>query len=223
MIMFTIETPMSTDNYIPEKVFILARHAETEANVKGIACGFIDSPLTSRGIIQAEGLGRNLQKTVSGKVSIVHSALQRSIDTAHIIAQFLDVESTTVNPDMNEHSFGDWEGLPWHDVLNYLNEGMNPPGGESRSMYRARVVGCLKEILNKSKGDSIPLIVAHGGTFYALASFYGFYPKEMGNCSAVQFIPSGDPNLCKWNTRIINYQDGTWIDDIIFFQEEVYA
>jgi len=211
------------DSDIPEKMFILVRHAETEANVKEIACGFLDSPLTARGIIQAESLGRNLKKTVDGKVSIVHSALQRSIDTAHIIAQFLDTDDTTLNSDMNEHSFGDWEGLPWHDVLNYLNKGINPPNGESRSIYRARVVDCLKRTLNKSKDDSIPLIVAHGGTFYALASLYGFYPKEIGNCSAVQFIPSGDPNICKWKTRTINYQDGIWIDDIIFFQEVAHA
>jgi len=214
---------MLSDNYIPEKMFILVRHAETWANVKEIACGLLDSPLTARGIIQAESLGINLQKTVTGKVSIVHSALQRSIDTAHIIARFLDAENTTLSPDMNEHFFGDWEGLPWRNVLNYLNEGMNPPGGESRAMYRARVVDCLRHILSNSKDDSIPLIVAHGGTFYALASLYGFYPKEIGNCSAVQFIPSGDPNICKWKTRTINYQDGIWIDDIIFFQEGAHA
>ncbi len=208
---------------IHEKAFILIRHAETEANLKQIACGLLDSPLTLNGISQAENLGRNLQKTISGKVSIVHSALRRSIDTAHIIAKFLDVENMTQNPDMNEHSFGDWEGQPWCDVLANLNEGLCPPNGESREMYRTRIVSCLNDILSSSKDDHIPLIVAHGGTFYALASLYGFYPKEIENCGAVHFVPFGDPNICKWKTRKINHQNKEWIDDIIFFPEGVYA
>lgn len=208
---------------IPEKAFILIRHAETEANLKEIACGLLDSPLTPRGIAQAEALGKNLQKTINGRVSIVHSALRRSIDTANIIARFLNVENKTLNPGINEHSFGDWEGRPWCDVLSYLNEGLNPPGGESRAIYRARVVDCLRSILSESKDDSIPLVIAHGGTFYALASLYGFYPKEIENCGAVHFIPSGDPNICKWRIKRINHQNGIWIDDAIFFQEGAYA
>jgi broad specificity phosphatase PhoE len=207
-----------TNINIPEREFILIRHAETEANLKKIACGLMDSPLSLRGISQAESLGKSLQKAISGKVSIVHSALRRSIDTAHIIAQFLDVENTILKPDMNEHSFGDWEGRPWRDVLNCLNEGLDPPGGESRAMYRTRVVDCLRNILSESQDNKIPLIVAHGGTFYVLASLHGFYPKEIENCGAIHFIPTGDPNICKWKTRRISHQDGTWIDDTIFFQ-----
>ena len=53
-----------TNISIPEKAFILIRHAETEANTKEIACGLMDSPLTPRGIYQAERLGKNLQKNM---------------------------------------------------------------------------------------------------------------------------------------------------------------
>lgn len=64
---------------------VLLRHGESTANVSGRFAGWLDVPLTRRGIRQAHGAGRSL--AAFGPAQIHTSALGRAINTAHLVAE----------------------------------------------------------------------------------------------------------------------------------------
>lgn len=185
---------------IAHKPFILIRHGETYANTEKLTCGLMDSQLTKEGVRQASEIGNFLyKKFYNTNIEIFHSSLTRSKMTAKIASRKLKKIDLKEFGDLNEQSFGAWEGLKWDEVIKYLENGLVPPGGESRQVYTSRVVNAINHILSVSNG--LPIIVAHGGTFFALANSLGMYPKDMGNCCIVEFIPSIDNNKT-WETYI---------------------
>ena len=92
----------------------LIRHGETAWNLIKRRQGRLDSPLTERGVAQAEVLGRCLRKLLNGNtVQIISSPLGRAMTTATIIADHLgiDQESIVAEPLLAEHHMGHWQGL----------------------------------------------------------------------------------------------------------------
>ena len=92
----------------------LVRHGETAWNLIRRRQGCLDSPLTERGVAQAEALGRYLRKLLNGDaVQISSSPLGRAMSTATIIAEHLgiDKESIVVEPLLAELHQGHWQGL----------------------------------------------------------------------------------------------------------------
>ena len=135
----------------------LVRHGETAWNLIGRRQGRLDSPLTKRGVAQAEVLGRCLRKLLNGDAvrHITSSPLGRAMVTATIIADHLgiDQENIVAEPLLAEHHMGHWQGLSnaqiderfpgarqeraenkWEYVI---------PGGESYAKVHERAIAWL--------------------------------------------------------------------------------
>ena len=101
-------------------IIYLFRHGETEWNVEGRRQGHKNSPLTSRGKLQARNNAHCLQRNSSlAKPIIVYSSpLGRAKDTASIILNELDISTNSIifEDRLMESSFGKWEGLTDHEV-----------------------------------------------------------------------------------------------------------
>ena len=92
---------------------LLVRHGETEWNRVNRYQGWCDSPLTERGIAQAEAVGLFLS-TFAGTASaeLVASPIGRARHTAEIIHARLGGNSPLRFDDrLREISLGSWEGL----------------------------------------------------------------------------------------------------------------
>lgn len=187
---------------LPQRSFYLLRHAETMANTQELACGLLDSPLTPRGYEQAKEAAVIISKFRKQPTSIYHSALSRSFETAKVIADFNNLSMIECS-DLNEHNFGEWEGFPWCHVLSLLNSNHIPPKGESRKTYIQRVRKAFFKILSEANLNNPPLIVGHGGTFFALGQLYQFNVIDVANCQLFYFDSQNPPkNYVPWRTLL---------------------
>jgi broad specificity phosphatase PhoE len=144
----------------------LLRHGETEWNVAGRFQGRLDSPLTDRGIAQAEACGRLLSAT-SGKVDAMFaSPLGRTRQTDSIIRLFGSYPDTQWESRLEEVSVGSWDGLTHVDIdacWPGLLDGTTPfnwffrsPDGESYDAATARVSAWLHDLAG------VVVAVSHG-------------------------------------------------------------
>lgn len=100
--------------------------------------------------------------------AIVSSPIQRTLDTAHILANELGL-GVNVNQDIAEISFGDWDGHTNSEVMSkWPDEFANwrgswtvsPPNGESLEVFDARVKNALTTILEENQGRTV-VVVSH--------------------------------------------------------------
>jgi broad specificity phosphatase PhoE len=153
------------------KQLTLIRHAATD--LSGTFCGHIDPCLNHSGAAQVQELincllGRNF-------TAVYSSDLCRAKETAEPIARSGGVPLHLLRG-LREIAFGEWEGLRWNEL-----EGRFPceaqawiegyphcaaPGGEIFDAFQARVMRCIREILDASSGSIC--IVSHGGVIRLL-------------------------------------------------------
>ena len=154
-------------------ILLLIRHGETEWNTLCKFQGCTDIPLAKEGIKQAELLKNRL----NGNFDYIYSSpLSRAFETANILASNTDKE-VTIDPEIREINFGEWEGLTIHDISEkypdifkaWRNDKIESYicGGDS-SMHNAanRAKKCILDIVLKHRGKKIA-IVAHGGIIKA--------------------------------------------------------
>jgi broad specificity phosphatase PhoE len=124
---------------------LLVRHGETDHNVAGIAQGWNDSPLSTRGRDQVQRLAGRIAGHEPD--AIFCSPLGRAVSTAEAIAKVTGLEITLVD-DLREMSYGSWENRSFLDVRrddadNFSRWISDPdfasPGGESHTEVRNRV------------------------------------------------------------------------------------
>ncbi|TGW15673.1 histidine phosphatase family protein [bacterium NHP-B] len=182
---------------LPLTPFYLMRHPETEANTQQLACGFLDSPLTAKGMTQAHDVAKILPQNIK---MIYHSALTRTRHTAHMLASAQNCH-TIERPALNEFHFGAWEGQKWDRVKAALDKNQVPPGGESNQQFIQRTYAALHSILTKHTHDTEPLIVAHGGTFHALGMIYQHMGCPIHNAALYAFTPAPEKPGMPWSVR----------------------
>ncbi len=147
----------------------VVRHGETEWNKLMQLQGHTDSPLTKRGLAQAELLSEYIRYR-SFDV-LISSDLYRAAHTAKLINKHLGLPIIK-NKDIRERSFGILEGHTLLEIQEKYNTAFKAytsrkstfelPDGESLVQFNERVIGAIHEIANQYKGKSI-LLVAHGG------------------------------------------------------------
>ncbi len=162
---------------MPEETTILmARHGETRWNLAQRMQGQKDSPLTEKGISQAETLLNTLRARMhtGGKGLPVKAAwsscLGRAVKTARICAEGLNIGMTAAEG-LNEIALGQWEGLTfseaekmspeqfynfWHRPSEYVPTA----GGETFLQLQKRMLDVLKNIHERHHGENI-LVVSH--------------------------------------------------------------
>lgn len=106
----------------------LVRHGETVLNIEKRYQGYGDSPLTERGISQAQALGEKMKDVKIDKA--YSSDLGRVIATTRYILGDRDMEINQLKG-LREFYWGDWEGLTYQEI----GEKYNFPTGPERSKY----------------------------------------------------------------------------------------
>ncbi|MBP7359129.1 MAG: histidine phosphatase family protein [Prevotella sp.] len=151
----------------------LVRHGETVDNVNQILQGQTDGQLTPNGILQAEKVRDNLKK--SHFDAIVSSDLQRSVDTALIIAQphGLEVEKIQL---LRERDWGGFTG----EFIPDLKDKVWPDDIETLEHMMARAHNFITYIKASYK-DKHVLAVGHGIINKAIQAVY--YNKTMSEIS----------------------------------------
>ena len=166
----------------------LLRHGETVWNVERRLQGQKDSPLTSRGIAQAQTLAKLLGETIDdlAAFTLVASPLGRTWQTAVIVAEGLGLDSRAIRfePRLKEHHFGQWEGLTWGEVETGAPDlwagreadkwNFQAPGGESYALVAARASSWLAE----RNGSDKLIVVSHGLAGRVLRGLYGGLSQE---------------------------------------------
>ena len=115
---------------------LLIRHGETALNVARTVQP-ADTPLSPRGLAQAEALARRM--ATLGLAAIVSSDLPRAWRTAEALAVTtgLRVEPSAL---LHERNFGDLRGRPYDSMgFDPLHMVDAPPNGESAEAFRQRV------------------------------------------------------------------------------------
>jgi probable phosphoglycerate mutase len=150
------------------KKIYLIRHGQTDFNLKGVVQGSgIDAPLNATGLAQAQAFFDSYQ-TVSFD-QVYYTGLIR---TKQSIQKFLDLSiPSTSLPDLNEISWGKYEGTPmtpedgeyYKHMLNQWKQGnldYSIEGGESPNQVAVRMRSGIKSIL-EGPGETV-LVCMHG-------------------------------------------------------------
>lgn len=179
----------------------LVRHGETEANVAGLYSGHAPTPLTERGIVQAQSLSGLLRNVPFDNV--LCSELERARHTTQLILAERDVP-VRVMPELNEMFFGDWEmrhhrDLAREDAENYAvwcNDWQNatPTNGEGFQAFSQRVERFIAQLAEYKDSKNL-LVVSHQGVLSVLVARLLFMPTaamwhfriEQGCWSAIDF------------------------------------
>lgn len=136
----------------------LIRHGETEWSLSGQHAGRTDLPLTPRGEIMARELGERLR--VIPFDLVLTSPLLRARRTCEL-AGF--AASSTVEPDLAECNYGDFEGRTAHEIRATRPDWdifrMGSPSGESPTELGARADRLIDRL--RQLGGNIALF-SHG-------------------------------------------------------------
>jgi broad specificity phosphatase PhoE len=165
-------------------VIFLVRHGETEWNLARRYQGWGDSPLTGRGIAQAEAVGRRLRVLPEARgVQVVASPLGRARRTAELIqATRSDPALVRFDERLKEVSIGDWDGLDRDEIavsapgiFDRYGPGewyFHCPGGETYDDFAGRIGAWLDD-----HRDQTLIAVAHGIVTRVLRGLYAGLPR----------------------------------------------
>lgn len=157
--------PMSKTD-LPE-LWVL-RHGETEWNVAERLQGRLDSPLTPRGVAQAEEQGKILRaQALPADARLLSSPSGRALRTAQIVGRALN-RQVRQDPALMEIDLGAWQGVLLANIPEAraaADRGDDPhlwkfsgPGCERLEDMAARLWGVLDKL------DGPAVIVTHGVT-----------------------------------------------------------
>jgi ribonuclease H / adenosylcobalamin/alpha-ribazole phosphatase len=197
----------------PTKMLLL-RHGQTELSVGRRYSGRGNPPLTELGQRQAAAAARHLGQR-DDIAAVVSSPLQRAYDTATAAAKVLGLD-VTVDDDLIETDFGDWEGLTFGEAAQrdpgvhgqWLRDtSVAPPGGgESFDAVAWRVRRARSRIVCEYGGATV-LVVSHVTPIktllrLALDAGEGILYRlhlDLASLSIAEFYPDGGSSV-----RLVN-------------------
>jgi phosphoserine phosphatase len=163
----------------------VTRHGETQWNVEKRVQGFLDSPLTERGVWQAKKLGAAMADISFD--AIYSSPSGRALQTANHILHDRPLQ-IQMHDALREICQGIWQGKQMAELEATDSERMrtywNDPvhyepveGGESFTEVQARIVPFIEDLLHTHAGRTI-LVVTHGVTLKVLMAHFEGRPME---------------------------------------------
>jgi ribonuclease H / adenosylcobalamin/alpha-ribazole phosphatase len=165
------ETPVSPAGWTGARGeptrFLLLRHGQTELSIHRRYSGRGNPALTDVGNAQADAAAQYLGRR-GGVATVIASPLQRAYDTAAKAAKALGLD-VTVDDDLIETDFGDWEGLSFSEAAErdpdlhrkWLRDtSISPPNGESFDSVADRVQRARNRIIAEHAGETV-LVVSH--------------------------------------------------------------
>lgn len=182
---------------------VLLRHGESQWNLENRFTGWVDVPLTPRGIQEAKNAGDKLRGFTFDRAFT--SVLARANETLRLALEAIGQSGLPVVKDkaLNERMYGELQGLNKAETAKKYGEAqvkiwrrsydIPPPGGESLKDTAERVLPYYEQTIKPYllKGETI-LIAAHGNSLRALT-------MELEQLSREQVlelnIPTGAPVL----------------------------
>jgi broad specificity phosphatase PhoE len=165
---------------------LLIRHGETQWNAERRYQGQLDSPLTERGIAQADAIARRLAEIHEfDSAPVVASPLGRARQTAKIICANRKSTSFETDDRLGEVTLGSWDGLCRNEIEArspgiFETHGpyewyFHSADGERYDAFQARLSAFLEDALARPK----LIIVAHGVVSRVLRGLYAGMPREV--------------------------------------------
>jgi probable phosphoglycerate mutase len=161
---------------------VLIRHGQTEWSAAGRHTSHTDLPLTAEGERQARVLG----ETLTGRrfAVAVSSPRRRAIDTAALAG----LTVTTVDDDLAEWDYGEYEGLTSKEIRagrpdwQLWRDGC--PGGESPEQLRVRIDRLLARV-RPVLADGDVALVGHGHCLRVVGARWAGLPVATGGVLAL--------------------------------------
>ncbi len=171
------------------------RHGATAANLAGLRCGGdLDVPLTDLGREQAAHAARRIAGLALPVGLIVTSDLQRTRETASIIAAALPDAQVVVEPAFAERRLGEWNLRPVAETQPWFEARCTPPGGESDAEFTDRIARALRGL--KAQLPQRPLLVGSKGVARVMAELIGLPERlELDNGAIAELDFAGKPCL----------------------------
>ena len=164
----------------------LVRHGQTEFNRERRIQGHNDSPLTERGVRQAEAVGRLLRDLIRDPLGwrIVSSPLGRAHATARIIASIVKGPEVELDDRLKEMSWGSSDGRLRSDLEAETPDTFGktgwafdaPTGGESYDAVHARVAEWLASL--PPEPERRVIAVSHGISGRVLRGLYANLDRD---------------------------------------------
>ncbi len=182
---------------------VLLRHGESQWNLENRFTGWVDVPLTPRGVQEAKNAGDKLRGFTFDRAFT--SVLVRANETLRLALDAIGQSNIPVEKDkaLNERMYGELQGLNKAETAKKYGEAqvkiwrrsydVPPPGGESLKDTAERVLPYYEQTIKPYllKGETI-LVAAHGNSLRALI-------MELEQLSREQVlelnIPTGAPLL----------------------------
>jgi broad specificity phosphatase PhoE len=186
----------------PARIFVI-RHGETPGNAARVV-QTPETPLSPRGVLQAERLARRLAD--EGIHHILASDLARAAMTAEPLAAATGAP-VTHDSLLQERNFGDIRGTAYADLdVDILAPDYAPPGGEDWATFHGRVGRAWARIREAAAGTRGHLaVVTHGLVCFSLVRNHFTLPPgegvplRFGN-TALTLVDAAPP----WMVRRLN-------------------
>jgi broad specificity phosphatase PhoE len=191
-------------------LFTLVRHGETSANTGGVWHGATDTPLSERGLRQAERVAAHLAQRHADARGLYTSPLERARHTAEAIERATSLPAR-IEAGISEYDLGSWEGKTYASLLkeHQLWQNMQrdpdfaPHGGESARDVVARFLATLEGIAERHPGERV-IVVSHGGAMAlfmsaALRGRLGEWYDPMHNCAISELVLVPEPALLRFD------------------------
>ncbi len=190
---------------------ILLRHGETVWNKENRLQGCKDIPLSPEGVTQISRTGKHLADFPFQIDTILSSPLTRAVESARTVAKELRFPTSHifVEPLFLERSFGEGEGLTYHEALARYPDS-NYPGMETLPQLCARAGQAVELCTRKYPGQNI-LVVAHGAIIKAVLvamseGTIGYFDEKVWIENGSYCMLEGEPG--HWRISFHNASDG---------------
>ncbi|HWG95588.1 MAG TPA: 2,3-bisphosphoglycerate-dependent phosphoglycerate mutase [Nitrospira sp.] len=186
---------------------VLLRHGESQWNLENRFTGWVDVPLSAKGVEEAKQAGEKLRGFAFDRA--FSSVLTRANETLRIVLEVLGQTHIPIEKDkaLNERMYGDLQGLNKAETAKKYGDAqvkiwrrsydVKPPGGESLKDTAERALPYYQNMIKPHllKGETI-IIAAHGNSLRALVMELDQLSKE----EVLELnIPTGVPLLYEFD------------------------
>ena len=170
---------------------VLVRHGESQWNLENRFTGWVDVPLSEKGIKEAQAAGDKIKKENLHFDKAYTSNLQRAQNTLKFILEKTGQSDLPVEKDeaLNERHYGDLQGLNKAETAKKFGDeqvkiwrrsyDIPPPNGESLKDTAARTLPYFESKILKDLKDGKNIIVAaHGNSLRSIVMHLDKLTKE---------------------------------------------
>jgi 2,3-bisphosphoglycerate-dependent phosphoglycerate mutase len=170
---------------------VLVRHGESQWNLENRFTGWVDVPLSEKGVQEAKNAGDKLKKENIHFDRAYTSDLQRAQKTLGLILDVLGQSGVPVEKDqaLNERHYGDLQGLNKAETAKKFGDDqvkiwrrsydIAPPNGESLKDTAARTLPYFDtKITSDLKNGKNVIVAAHGNSLRSIVMHLDKLTKE---------------------------------------------